>query len=120
MKLIALSALVLAIFGDVTPGSGHLLAIVSSVLAAFCFAGAPIISVIAVGANAMAVPLPTPQLVIYDLLHYSSVASRLVDIDPVPWQYGVPFSDRRLRHPALLGRPPAGRIRLKQFRRPGP
>ena len=81
MKLIAFSALLLAIFGDVTPGSGHLLAIVSSVLAAFCFAGAPIISVIAVGANAMAVTLPTPQLVIYDLLHYSSVASRMVDAE---------------------------------------
>ena len=89
MKLIALTALVLAIFGDVTPGSGHLLAIVSSVLAAFCFGGAPIIAVSAVGANAMAVTLPTPQLVIYDMMHYSSVASRMVDIDPVPWQYGV-------------------------------
>ena len=91
MKLIAFTALILAIFGDVTPGSGHLLAIVSSVLAAFCFAGAPILSVIAVGANAMAVTLPTPQLVIYDLLHYSSISTRMVDIDPVPWQYGVHF-----------------------------
>ena len=53
MKLIALTALMLAIFGDVTPGSGHLLAIVSSVLAAFAFTGAPILSVVAVGANAM-------------------------------------------------------------------
>ena len=89
MKLIALTAVIIAIFGDVTPGSGHLLAIVSSVLAAFCFTGAPIIAVVAVGANAMAVTLPTPQLVVYDILNYSSVASRLIDIDPRPWQYGV-------------------------------
>ena len=86
MKSIALCASLRAIFGDVTSGSGHLLTIVSSVLATFCFAGAPILSVVAVGANAMAVTLPTPQLVIYDLLHYSSVASRMIDIDPVPWQ----------------------------------
>ena len=91
MKMIALTALLLAVFGDVTPGSGHLLAIVSSVIAAFAFTGAPILAVVAVGTNAMAVTLPTPQLVIYDLLHYSSVASRMIDIDPVPWQYGVHF-----------------------------
>ena len=91
MKVIALTALILAIFGDVTPGSGHLLAIVSSVIAAFAFTGAPILSVVAVGANAMAITLPTPQLVVYDILHYASVASRLVDVDPVPWQYGVHF-----------------------------
>jgi hypothetical protein len=91
MKLIALTALILAIFGDVTPGSGHLLAIVSSVVAAFAFTGAPILSVVAVGMNSMAVTLPTPQLVIYDLLNYGSVASRMIDIDPVPWQYGVHF-----------------------------
>ena len=91
IKLIALTACVLAIFGDVTPGSGHLLAIVSSVLAAFCFAGAPIIAASAVGANAMAVTLPTPELVIYDMMHYSTVPSRLLDIDPVPWQYGIHF-----------------------------
>ena len=91
MKLVAFTALVLAIFGDVTPGSGHLLAIVSSVIAAFAFTGAPILSVVAVGINAMAVTLPTPQLVIYDLLNYASVASRMIDIDPVPWQYGVHF-----------------------------
>ena len=89
MKLIALTALALAIFGDVTPGSGHLLAIVSSVIAAFSFSGAPILSVVAVGINTMAVTLPTPQLVIYDLMDYASVSSRMVDIDPVPWQYGV-------------------------------
>ena len=91
MKVIALAALVLAVFGDVTPGSGHLLAIVSSVIAAFAFSGAPILSVVAVGINTMAVTLPTPQLVIFDLLNYSSVSDRLIDIDPVPWQYGVHF-----------------------------
>ena len=53
MRLIALTALIIAIFGDVTPGSGHFLANVSSVLAAFCFAGAPILTVVAVGTNAI-------------------------------------------------------------------
>ena len=91
MKIIALTALIIAIFGDVTPGSGHLLAMVSSVVAAFAFTGSPILAAVAVGINAMAITLPTPQLVIYDLLNYASISDRMMDIDPVPWQYGVHF-----------------------------
>lgn len=91
MKPIAITAIILAIFGDLSPGSGHLLAIVSSVLAAFSFPGAPILSTIAVGYNILAVSIPTPRLIFVDLADLGSAIDRTVDIDPIPWQVAVHF-----------------------------
>ena len=91
MKPIAIAAIILAIFGDVSPGAGHLLAIVSSVLAAFSFPGSPILSTLAVGYNILAVAIPTPQFIFLDLANLGSAIDQTVDVDPIPWQIGVHF-----------------------------
>ncbi len=91
MKPIAITAIILAIFGDLSPGSGHLLAIVSSILAAFSFPGAPILSTIAVGYNILAVSVPTPRFIFVDLTNLGSAIDQTVDIDPIPWQVAVHF-----------------------------
>ncbi|MCH8202061.1 MAG: hypothetical protein IH996_03030 [Proteobacteria bacterium] len=91
MKPIAITAIILAIFGDLSPGSGHLLAIVSSILAAFSFPGAPILSTIAVGYNILAVSVPTPQFIFVDLADLGNAIDQTVDIDPIPWQVGIHF-----------------------------
>lgn len=91
MKPIAITAIILAIFGDLSPGTGHLLAIVSSVLAAFSFPGAPILSTIAVGYNILAVSVPTPRFIFVDLTDLGSAIDQTVDIDPIPWQVAVHF-----------------------------
>ncbi len=91
MKPIAITAIILAILGDLSPGSGHLLAIVSSILAAFSFPGAPILSTIAVGYNILAVSVPTPQFIFVDLADLGNAIDQTVDIDPIPWQVAVHF-----------------------------
>ena len=91
MKPIAITAIILAIFGDLSPGSGHLLAIVSSILAAFSFPGAPILSTIAVGYNILAVSVPTPRFIFVDLADLGNAIDQTVDIDPIPWQVGIHF-----------------------------
>ncbi|MEE8371680.1 MAG: hypothetical protein V3R73_05980 [Sphingomonadales bacterium] len=91
MRTIAIAALLLAIFGDVTPGAGHLTAIVGSLLAALAFPGAPWLATLAIVYNMLAVTIATPQFVFYDLMNLGEAIDRTVGIDPVPWQLGLHF-----------------------------